>query len=119
MLLRVVMCASPAAPVLRHFGQSAHLARSENAARRAQPQHERVLRGRDIKETVKLEAEDIAAFGKAVLIGMSEKLVPDIERVLLVLPCALPCRGHPPACRSQVSSFGGAARLQRRMQDPP
>ena len=73
-------------PVFGDIGQAAQLVCSENAAGNAQPQHERVLRGRNIKKPVKLESEHVFGCGRTVFVGMCKQFVPDIERILLVLP---------------------------------
>ena len=73
------------APIAQPCRPARASALKKNAARRAQPQHERVLRGRNVEEPVKLEAEDIATFRKAIVPRMRKQLLPDVERVFLVL----------------------------------
>ena len=74
------------APVGGHLREAAQLVRAEDAAGNAQAQHEGVLRGSDVEETVELEAEEIVGRGSLVFVGVRDELVPDVERVLLVLP---------------------------------
>ena len=77
---------APGTPLGSHLRQAVHLVRSENAAGNPHPQHERILRRRDIKQAVKLETKEIVRGRSAILIGMCEQLVPNIERILLMLP---------------------------------
>jgi hypothetical protein len=39
---------------------------------------------------MKLETKNVLGLGCAIFIGMSEELVPDVERVLLILPQFFP-----------------------------
>ena len=55
-------------------------------ARRAQPQHERILGWRDVEQTLKFEAEGSLRVGGAVLRGMGDDLLPEVERIVFILP---------------------------------
>ena len=74
------------APVLGHLGETAELMGGKDAAGDAQAKHKGVLRGGDVEEAEVLDAETVV-FGRGlVLVGVLEELVPEGERVLLVLP---------------------------------
>ena len=75
-----------AAPVLRHLRQPAQLAGSQDGTGNARAQHKRVLRGRDVEESVELEAVSVFRVGRLVFVRVRQQLVPGVERVALVLP---------------------------------
>ena len=77
---------SARAPLLSHTRKTAHLLSRENSSRNAQTQHEGILGRRHVEQTVKFEAKDVIRRGRAIFVGMSDQLVPDIERILLMLP---------------------------------
>jgi hypothetical protein len=64
--------------------------RSKNAAGDAKAEHERVLCGSDVEEAEVLETEAVV-FGRwLILVAVLKDLVPDGERILLVLPALFP-----------------------------
>ncbi len=71
--------------IRRDGGQRPHLRTRERVAGNPDPDHQRILRGRDVEKTVELEAIDVAALGRPVFLGVCNQLVPDVERVLLAL----------------------------------
>src|SRR5580658_202075 len=63
--------------------------RPENSARQAQPQHEGILRGSDIKESEILQAEAVVVGRSGIAAAVCQNLVPDRKWVLLELPTLL------------------------------
>ena len=74
-----------AAEALGDVGEAPRLMGEDDAARQAQPQHERVLVRRDVEQAVEFVAEDVETLGEPPGLGIGRDLVPDIERVLLAL----------------------------------
>src|SRR5882757_5500734 len=60
--------------------------RGEDASGDAEAEHEGVLCGGDVEETVILDAEAIVFSGRLVFVRILEELLPDVEWVLLALP---------------------------------
>jgi hypothetical protein len=89
---------------------SAKLFRIENSVRNAQPQHEAVLRRRDVEEPVELVEEDVGAPGELALRRVGRHLVPDVERVpgalRLLLARELAASGEGPVLRLDMDLFG-------------
>ena len=105
---------APRAPLFRHLRQAAHLRRRQHRARNARAQHERVLRGRDVKEPMELEPVRALRVRRLVFVRMRQQVVPRVQRVALVLPKLLAAqvveRGAMEQCRLVLHARGRVGR---------
>jgi len=71
-----------AAEPLGDVGEALRLISRQDAARKAQAQHKRVLVRRDVEQSVEFVEEDFGAFREAASSGVRRHLVPHVEGVL-------------------------------------
>src|SRR5882724_4187590 len=80
--------------------------RGEDASGDAEAEHEGVLCGGDVEETVILDAEAIVFSGRLVFVRILEELLPDVEWVLLAFPALFLAEVFDGSVKPEVFSVG-------------
>ena len=116
------------AVLIRDRGDRPQFVRGYDSVRVPQPQHERVLRRRDVEKAVKFVEEDVGALRKLALGRIRRDLVPHVERVFGALGFLLlgqlaargensVLRGEMDALRSRGLGAGGCGQRTARRRE--